>query len=861
MKRIHLVVALFLFPAVSTAQTPLKFETDVRPILKAHCFECHGEGKKLRGGLDLRLKHLMATGGDSGAGIEVGKAGDSLAVKRVRSGEMPPGKKKLTPKEIETIERWITQGAQVARAEPKELPLGFSVSPEEASHWAYQPIRVNQPPTVKTANRVRNPIDAFLLAKLEEKGLGFSSEADRVVLIRRATFDLHGLPPTTDEVEAFLKDASPDAYEKLVDRLLASPRYGERWGRHWLDVAGYADSEGFTAEDPIRKHAYKYRDYVIRAFNADMPWDRFPQEQIAGDELVQRPFEKATGEELDKLIATGFLRNAPDGTASPGTNLKEASNQNVADTLQIVSTAVLGLTVHCAQCHHHRYDPISQVDYYRMRAVFEPALNPKAWRNPGGRLITLFKDEDRKKADEIEKEAAKIDQERLGREKEFIEATFQKELAKLPAEMHETIRVARNTPDAKRTPEQKNLLKTHPSVNVSSGSLYLYDSKAAKVLKEFTEKATKLRATKPTPDFVCAVTEIPGQKTTTHLFDRGDPDQPKEAIEPAGLSIFEPTGIGRLAAKDGALPTSGHRLAYARSLTDGKHPLPARVLMNRLWHHHFGRGIVASLGDFGILGDRPTHPELLDWLAADFMSNGWRLKRMHKLMLTSSAYRQFSQRRPEHDRIDPDNHLVGRMPVRRLEAEAVRDAILAVSGKLNLKEFGPSVPVTHDDVGQVVIGNDIRNPGDGTPLGKVKSLSGEEYRRSVYVQVRRSLPLAMLESFDAPIVNPNCEKRNNSTAATQSLMLLNSGFIHEQASFLLERVKKEAGDDPAQRIVRAWKLAFATTPTSAEVEGSVAFVRRQTEQFTNQKIAEPETKAWSNFAQALLTANRFLYVD
>jgi mono/diheme cytochrome c family protein len=861
MKRILLAFALVGIPSAVLAQPPLKFETEVRPLLKAHCFECHGEGKKLRGGLDLRLKHLLATGGDSGAGMVPGKPGESLVVRRVRSGEMPPGKKKLTAKEIETLERWIAEGAAVSRAEPKDLPLGFSVSPEEASHWAYQPIRAAKPPAVKATNRVRNPIDGFLLAKLEEKGLGFSSEADRIVLIRRATFDLHGLPPTIEEVEAFLKDESPDAYEKLIDRLLASPRYGERWGRHWLDVAGYADSEGFTAQDPLRKHAYKYRDYVLRAFNADMPWDRFLQEQIAGDELVKPPYEKAAGEDLDKLIATGFLRNAPDGTASPGANLKEASNQTVADTLQIVSTAVLGLTVHCAQCHHHRYDPISQVDYYRMRAVFEPALNPKAWRNPSARLITLFKDEDRTKADEIEKEAAKIDQERLAKEKEFIEATFQKELAKLPAEMHETIRIARNTPDAKRTPEQKTLLKTHPSVNVSSGSLYLYDSKAAKVLKEFTEKATKLRATKPTPDFVCAVTEVPGQKTTTHLFDRGDPDQPKEAIEPAGLSIFEPAGIGRLTPKDGAIPTSGYRLAFARSLTDGKHPLPARVLMNRVWHHHFGRGIVASLGDLGILGDRPTHPELLDWLAADFMSNGWRLKRMHKLMMTSSAYRQLSLRRPEQDRIDPDNYLVGRMPVRRLEAEAVRDAILAVSGKLNLKEFGPAVPVTHDDVGQVVIGNDIRNPGDGTPLGKVKSLGGEEYRRSVYVQVRRSLPLAMLESFDAPIVNPNCEKRNISTAATQSLMLLNSGFIHEQAGHFLDRMKKEAGDDPAQRIVRAWKLAFATTPTSAEVEGSVAFVRRQTEQFANQKIAEPETKAWTNFAQALLTANRFLYVD
>jgi mono/diheme cytochrome c family protein len=861
-------VVCFLWSASGLSAQPVKgplnFETHVRPILKANCFECHGEGKKLKGGLDLRLKHYLVKGGKSGSALLPGKPGDSPIVQRLRSQEMPPGKKKLTKDEVALIERWITEGAPAARAEPKELPLGFSISPDEASHWAFQAIRKVEPPRVKAASLVSNPIDNFLLAKLEEKGQSFAPAADRVTLIRRATFDLIGLPPTPAEVDAFRNDKSPDAYEKVIDRLLASSHYGERWGRHWLDVAGYADSEGYTGEDPVRKTAYRYRDYVIRSFNTDKPWDEFIEEQLAGDEMIRPPYEKLTPADLDKLIATGFLRMAPDGTASPGVNQKAASNQHVADTLQIVSTSLLGLTLHCAQCHNHRYDPIPQVDYYRVRAVFEPALNVQIWRTPAGREVAIFKDADRKKADEIEKEALKIDQERLKKQEQYIEETFQKQLAKLPAELHEAIKTARSTPMPKRTPEQQKLLQAHPSVNVSAGSLYLYDSKAAKDLKAVAEQAAKLRATKPTPDFIRALTELPGQVPTTHLFERGDHEQPTDAVAPGGLMIFEPFGVSKIPDKTAGLPTTGRRLAFAKSLTGGKHPLPARVLVNRVWLNHFGKGIVNTPADFGLLGERPMHPELLDWLASDFMAGGWRMKRI-RLIMTSTAYRQQSQRRPELEKIDPDNRLLGRMSTRRLEAEALRDALLAVSGKLNVKAFGPPMPVTHDEVGQVVVGNDIRNPGDGTPMGKVKSLDGEEFRRSIYIQVRRSLPLAVLESFDGPAMIPNCEIRHTSTVPTQALMLLNSRFIHEQAGYLAERVRKEAGADVRAQVVLAWKLAYAAEPSAREVEQAVAFVQKQTELFKNAKAApgqpEPGVQALTNLGQALLSANRFLYVD
>jgi hypothetical protein len=858
-------VAVLSSRVVAADTASLTFEKDVRPILKANCFDCHGEGRKLNGGLDLRLKHFQVKGGKSGSGLAPGKPDQSLLLQRVRNHEMPPGKKKLTSAEVAVLERWIRDGALTLRPEPKELPLGYSISLEEASHWAFQPLQLVEPPVVKNAAAARNAVDRFLLAKLEAKGLAFSPAADKVTLIRRATYDLLGLPPTPAEIDAFVRDSSPDAYEKLIDRLLDSPHYGERWGRHWLDVVGYADSEGYTGEDPVRKTAYRYRDYVIRSFNADKPWSQFIQEQLAGDEMVRPPYEKLAPADLDKLIATGFLRMAPDGTASPGQDVKVAGNQHVADTLQIVSSSLLGLTLHCAQCHNHRYDPIPQVDYYHVRAIFEPALNVKSWRPPAAREVALFKEEDRKKADEIEKEAVKIDQERLKKQEQYIEQTVQKELAKLPKELQETARTARNTPAAKRSAEQKKLMMTYPSLNVSAGSLYLYDRKSADELKAIAAKASQLRATKPSPDFIRALTEIPGQIPVTHVYERGDPDQPGEVAVPASLMIFEPFGATKIAAKAPNLPTSGRRLAFAQSLTSGKNPLPARVLMNRLWLNHFGKGIVGTPSDFGLLGERPTHPELLDWLANDFMAGGWRMKRMHRLVMTSTAYRQVSARRPELETVDPDNRMFGRMSIRRLEAEAMRDAILAVSGKLNAKAFGPPVPVTHDEVGQVVVGNDIRNPGDGTPMGKVKSLDGEEFRRTIYVQVRRSLPLAMVESFDGPTMSPNCDIRHTSTVATQSLLLLNNRFIHEQARFLAERVQRDGGKDLRGQIVLAYRLAFGAEPVPAEMEPLELFVCRQTELFAAAKPAkgapDPTLHAMTNMAQALLSSNRFLYID
>ena len=382
-------------PSVVSAKNSPLFESQVRPILKTHCFQCHGEEAKQEAKLDLRLARLIAKGGESGPAVVAGKHADSLLWKRISAGEMPPGEKKLSEKERRIIAAWIDAGAKTARPEPEAI-LDDEVTEEERSFWSFQPIRRPSVPRVQQASVVRTAVDAFLLARLEEDKLSFSEDAGAVTLVRRASFDLLGLPPSAEEVDEFLADREPGAYERLIDRLLESPHYGERWARHWLDIAGYADSDGFGEKDLERKWAFKYRDWLIRAINSDRPWDEMIREQLAGDELLlsvatgdrtalkgKAPiqYRGLTAQQADMLIATGFLRMGPDGTGDAAVNQEIARNECMAETIKIVSSSLLGLTVGCAQCHSHRYDPISQADYYRMRAIFEPALDWKEWRS------------------------------------------------------------------------------------------------------------------------------------------------------------------------------------------------------------------------------------------------------------------------------------------------------------------------------------------------------------------------------------------------------------------------------------------------------------------------------------------------
>jgi len=796
--------------AAPSGGTPT-FETAIRPLLKVYCLDCHGAEEHLEGGLDLRLRRLAVQGGVSGPAVTPGDVEASLLVHRIRVGEMPPAGKKVPAESRALIEAWIAAGARVEREEPASLPAGLGITPEERAFWCFQPLARPEPPALDRivgspgelaehpdADVVRTPIDRFLLARLRSQGLRFSPEADRLALVRRVAFDLCGLPPTPVEIEAYLNDPSELAYEKMVDRFLDSPAYGERWGRHWLDVAGYADSDGDGNADTPRPYAYKYRDYVIRALNADVPFDQFVIEQLAGDELASRPWEELSAEQLDKLAATGFLHMAADATAGAA-DLEEAANRAVGDVLKVVSTSLLGLSVGCAQCHDHKYDPISQVDYYRLRAVFEPALDPSRWRRPQERLVSLSTAADRQQAAAIDAEVQALQQAYQEKQTRLVAEAFEQNLQRFEDALQAPLREAFFTPEAARTADHNDLLLRHPSANVSPGVLYQYNQAAADDLKQDQARIDAKRAEKPPEDFVSVTTEPGGGLPTTHLFYRGDHRDRRQAVEPGDLTIAAPDGARwEFAAPDPAGPTSGRRLAWARQLMSGTHPLAGRALVNRVWMHHFGRGIVETAGDLGMLGGRPTHPELLDWLAVEFAAQGWSLKQLHRSVMHSHAYRQSSgEARPGAARsgdgaagIDPRqvdalNALYWKFPLRRLEAETLRDAMLAVAGRLDRTLFGPAAAVQEDFAGQV-------------------DAQADCVRRSVYLQVRRSRPVSLLAAFDAPVMAVNCERRVASVGPVQSLMLMNNDWVLKQAEHFARRLRAETPNDYAPRQAAAF---------------------------------------------------------
>lgn len=866
-RTLHLLSIALAFHGLSLASEPaaLTFERDIRPIFRTHCFDCHGATTELEGELDLRLVRFMEKGGESGAAIEKGDPDASYLLQRIKDGEMPPGEHPVPHEQVATLENWIRQGAPTARPEPETIDPGLGITAEERAYWAFQPI--NRPKVPKTKNdRDRTPIDAFLIDKMQPAKLRFAEDADKITLVRRAYIDLNGLPPTPEQVDAFLAaDGSIDAvWEQLIDELLESPHYGERWGRHWLDVAGYADSEGVTNQDTVRLWSYKYRDWVIRAHNEDMPFDQFTVWQLAGDELAARPFKNMSPDSIDRLTATGFLRMAADGTTSQ--NNEETRNQVVTDTIKVVSSSLLGMSVGCAQCHDHRFDPISQEDYYHIRAVFEPALNYKAWKRPPDRRVSLHTDDETAKAAEIEAAAQKLVAARNKKQTEFLDAVLAEELEKIQkaadsgpkAESTDALitnlETAWRTQGGKRSDEQKQLLEDHPTIGrLSGGTLYQYKQANADELKKMDAEVAKVRGTKPKEEFLRILTEPtitsdkPDAIPQTHLFHRGDYRSPRHTVTPGGLSVMaadnEPF---RIEPNDDSRETTGRRLAYARWLTNGEHPTLARVVVNRIWLNHFGQAFVATPDEFGKLGTKPTHPELLDWLADEFMSSGWSLKHMHRLIMTSTVYRQKAARTPTSIAADGSNQLYSHFPVQRLQAETLRDAILAISGRLDTKQFGPPVEVTPDDTGQVIV-------------------EGDQQRRSVYLQVRRTLPVAMLQSFDAPDMETNCALRQSTTAATQSLMLMNSDFILKFAGAFAKRLEKEVSNANKMhvndRIVRGWRLAYGRAPDTTEIALALNYYHKQVELFKDKKHEKPEHQALTNYCQTLLSSNEFLYVD
>jgi hypothetical protein len=769
----------------SSAADVLTYEQHIRPIFRAHCFDCHGATKDLEGDLDLRQVRLMKKGGSSGPAIELDNPTGSLVLTRIQEGEMPPGEVKVSLAEIDIITRWLAQGASTVRPESDRIGIGLGVTPEERAHWAYQPIRQN----IVVPNKLvsggterdsyRNTLDSLVQWKIEESGRGeILPEADQATLIKRAYFDLLGLPPTPEQISRWIADSRSDWYAHLLTHLLGMPAYGERWGRHWLDIAGYADSEGYTIKDVERPWAWKYRDWVIRSLNEDKPFDQFITEQLAGDELAGPLEGDLTDKQIGLLTATGYLRMAADGTGS-GSNDEAARNKVMADTLKIVGSSLFGLSVQCAQCHDHRYDPIPQSDYYALRAIFEPALDWKAWKTPNARRVSLYTAADRAKAAEIESEATKVTEQKAVKLAEFMRQALDEELGKYDEPLRSQLRTAYQTLAKERTAEQQQLLKATPSVNITSGNLYQYIPDSKPKLAEFDEQIKKIRSAKPVEQFIRALVEPANHVTQTALFHRGDPAQPRQVVPPGALTVLAMSGHrSEFASDDSSLPTTGRRLAFARWLTSENNPLLAKVIVNRIWMHHFGRGLVATPADFGKLGTQPGDVRMLDWLASQFIAGGWSLKQLHRLIMRSAVYRQ---------RVGSDESGFYQRSLRRLEAETIRDRMLAASGTLDETLYGPPLKIKEDDTGQVMV-------------------DGSQFRRSVYIQTRRSRPVGMLQTFDAPVMETNCEIRPSSTVATQSLVLLNGKFILEQASKLADRVARDPAEPTSLQIDLASEL-------------------------------------------------------
>lgn len=856
------ILSLFVFflslsLTADSEAVPL-FEKDVRPILKVACFHCHGEGGEREGELDVRLVRLLQTGGESGSAIVPGDPEASLLWRRIESNEMPEGEKKLSGEEKAVIYRWLKSGAQTARPEPENVE-DARFTEEELSHWAFQSVvkpSVPQPEGVA----LETPIDGFIARGLQEAGLGFSPAASRRQLVRRVFFDLTGLPPTVAEVEAFVQDPAPDAYPRLVDRLLASPQFGVRWGRHWLDVAGYAESDGGVGNDRQRDHAWRFRDYVVEAFNANKPINQFVLEQLAGDELIDSPLDAYNARQLELLTASGFLRMAPDPTQT--SNTLADRNMAAADAVQLIGTAMLGLTVGCAQCHDHKYDPIGIDDYYRFRAIFDPVFPLERWQQPNARLVDMTTHEVKAEAARIEAEAQRLEADMNQRRNEVAKNIQELKLADVPEDVRDETRVAVLTKPAERTPRQKALLDLYPMVKPIGniiGLLVEYDAPSYRKFEKEQQAIAAVRATKPALRKVMATREQPGVIPTSYVFFRGSPEAPKEEVEPAELSVLSGSKqTVSLPLNEKERPSTGRRLAYARYLTDGKHPLTARVFVNRVWQHHFGRGLVGTPNDFGLDGDLPTHPELLDWLAADFVANGWDQKRLHRQILLSRTYRQRSRQTPELNQLDPDNRLFGRANLRRMEAEEIRDTILFVSEDLNDRLGGASVPVTQSSEGKAVIG--IQKIRDGIPRG-VDDDHPDALRRSLFIQHQRSLPLDILSTFDLPTMNPNCDQRRPTTVATQSLWFLNDSMMVERSRRLAEGLIR-SGMSQEARIEELFVRLFGVIPDQSESRECLDFLMQQKNLYeTGTNLEEREILALATLCQTLMASNRFLYIE
>jgi len=804
---------LFTVPSGRTANTKPTpadlafYEQTVKPILAGACFECHShEAKKFKGGLALDSAAAIHKGGDTGPAVVPGDAEKSLLVKAVRYTDpdlqMPPKNKKLGSDQIAALEKWVKLGAPMPESGgEKQTVRRGKITEEDKQWWAFVPVRKPAVPTIgNRKSEIGNPIDAFILQKLLANQLTHSAPADRVTLARRVHFDLTGLPPTPFELEQFLADKSADAYEKLVDRLLASPRYGEKWARHWLDLVRYGESDGYKADD-YRQHAWRYRDYVVKSLNADKPYTQFITEQLAGDELYFNA--KPESRNPDHLVATGYFR----------AGIYEYNNRDVRGQWQriledITDTSAdvfLGVGLQCARCHDHKFDPLLQKDYYRFQAFFAPLL-------PREDLVVATPAEQAAHAEKLAKWEAATAAIRAELDKLLAQPRKNAEASAFE-KFIEDLRVDLRTPVAERTPYQHQVAEL--AYRQVTYELDRVDSRLKGEAKErviaLRKKLTEFDSLKPAslPPFFGA-TDVGPVAPVTYLTKGRD----KEPIGPGHLSVLDPKNV-----QVAALPNStGRRSELARWLATPENPLTARVMVNRLWQWHFGRGLAANSSDFGKLGEKPSHPELLDWLAATFVEQGWSLKAMHRLMVTSATYRQASAtphtalRAPNSE--DPENRLLSYFPIRRLEAEQIRDAVLAVTGQLKLEPAGgPST----DQL---------------TP------------RRSVYGKWLRNAPDPILNVFDLAEPFQSVPQRNVTTTPPQALLLLNSQMMLRHARAFAKRLEEEHPSSDEDMVNAAYRLAFGRAPRASEREAALQFLKAQ-QQLLGSKGATASTRGFA----------------
>ena len=777
----------------------------IQALLLLRCAVCHG-AERQEAGLDLRTRDGILKGGKSGHAAVPGHPEQSLLLRKIEAGEMAPPRrlvevsiKPITSDETELLRDWIAGGMPAAAEGSRRAVAAPPISEEERAFWSFVPPVAVELPDVKSDEHVLTALDLFVQQRLEQEGLSLSPPADKVTLIRRVYLAITGLPPTWEQVQEVLQDTEEQPIAHLIHELVDSPQFGVRWGRYWLDAAGYADSEGAQNEDRVRKDMWRYRDYVIRSFNDDKPYDRFLQEQLAGDELA--PWEGVAEIDqtvADNLAATGFLRLTPDRTFANITAFVPDRLEVIADELQVLGSAVMGLTIGCARCHAHKFDPISQEDYYRLSAVFKDAFDEHDWlKSQGQRTLTVVSTAER----------TEWEQRKQSLEQRIAELRGQQEGA---------------DEEAKKALEQQ----------------------IGELQKQIPEEP-RIRALWSR-----------GRPSPTWVLLRGNYLTPGKRVEPGVPAVLSEAGgdLQIVPPWEGATAT-GRRLAFARWLTDRRNPLTARVIVNRVWMHLFGSGLVDTPENFGVTGSRPSHPELLDWLAVNFMENRWSIKSLVRIIMYSAAWQQPSQGSEESVARDPDGRLFSRGPLTRMDAETLRDSLLFVSGALSERMYGPPDQL------------DVRADG----LVTVRP-DGDQWRRSAFVMMRRTQIPSLLESFDYPQMGPNCVQRSESIVAPQALQLLNGNEVHQLSQRLADLVLLKCGQsaplsgDPAarqQRIQAVHRQVLSREPRPEELQVLLDAYAQLAEQWVaaERTAEEAELLGLRNLCHALLNSAAFVMVE